>query len=72
MVKIKVLFVQNRQIQFTKNEKRKIINPEDFYNAPGYNIYIDGKCLSHSFFRFYFNLEIVKILNAKSFCIKTA
>lgn len=71
MEKFKVHVVQNRLIRITKNENEKLIKLDDFYNCCAYNIYINGKRFSDSSFRFYFNLEIVEILNAKSFRIKT-
>lgn len=71
MEKFKVYIVQNRLIQISNNEKEKIIKHDDYYNCPVYNIYINGKRFSDSSFRFYFDLEIVEILNAKSFRIKT-
>ena len=70
MKKFKIVVIQNRLIQFLKFEKEKIIKPGDFYNSPVYNIYINGKCFSDSFFSFYFDLEIVEILNAKQLFLK--
>lgn len=70
MEKFKVHVVQNRLIQISKNEKGKIIKHDDYYICPAYNIYINGKRFSNSSFRFYFDLEIEAILNAKSFRIK--